>query len=137
VYFDQFNSLAVNAAGQIAFSANVASGTENDVNDRGIWATDRVGGLQLIALTGDVLQVAPGDFRIISSLDFVALPGNGDGAPSGLNSAGQVSFRAAFTDGSSGAFVSNVAAVPEPTSLGLATLTLVALATRSRSGAPR
>ena len=79
-------------------------------NDRGIWATDTSGALQLIARTGDQLEVAPGDFRTISDLDFVAATGNGDGRQSGFNNFGQLVFWASFTDGSQGVFVSNVVA---------------------------
>jgi len=90
-------------------------------NAVGIWATDRTGALQLIARTGDLLEVAPGDFRtIIDFADFLdnyAGSGNSDGRPSGLNNLGQVAFGASFTDGASGIFVSNRVAVPEPSAI--------------------
>ena len=43
----------------------------NSTNNLGIWATDQTGALQLIARKGTQLEVAPGDFRTISDLDFV------------------------------------------------------------------
>jgi hypothetical protein len=49
----------------------------------------------------------------------------------------QLAFRASFTDGSSGVFVSNRVAVPEPSSLLLAALAaagLLLLRRRGRSG---
>jgi len=39
------------------------------------------------------------------------------GRPSGFNNLGQFAFWARFTDGSSGIFVSNRVAVPEPSSM--------------------
>ena len=76
--------------------------------------------MQLIARRGDLLEVAPGDFRTISGLNLVngfsldSGTGNSDGRPSGFNNLGQLAFQASFTDGSSGIFVSNLVAVPEP-----------------------
>ncbi len=130
--------IALNDAGQTAFYGYLTgSGT-------GIWATDRTGALQLISRTGDPLEVAPGDFRTISSLRFVGFnsgsaTGNSDGRPSGFNNLGQVAFYASFTDGSSGIFVSNRVAVPEPSALALvaaAALGLVRCAPRRRGISP-
>ncbi len=73
--------------------------------------------MQLIARTSDLLELAPGDFRTISFLGFVSGTGNSDGRPSGFNNLGQLAFLASFTDGSSGIFVSNLVAVPEPSAL--------------------
>jgi hypothetical protein len=102
---------ALNAAGQIAFGAILSDGS------RGIWATDRSGAIQLIAGVGNTLEVAPSDHRMISSVNFLAGTGNSDGRPSSFNNPGQLAFWAAFTDGSSGIFVSNTVAVPEPVAL--------------------
>ena len=55
--------------------------------------------------------------KTLASLSFTGGSGNEDGLPSGFNERGQVAFYATFTDGSSGVFVSNVVAVPEPTAL--------------------
>ena len=45
---------------------------------------------------------------------FPAGTGNEDGRPSSFNDSGQLTFGALFTDGTSGVFVSNLVAVPEP-----------------------
>ena len=73
------------------------------VFESSIWATNLAGNLELIARTGNFLEVAPGDSRVISDVQI-----------GGFNNLGQVAFRAEFTDGTSGAFVSNLVAVPEP-----------------------
>ncbi|MBA3483847.1 MAG: hypothetical protein H0T51_18740 [Pirellulales bacterium] len=115
------SSIILNAAGQMAVFASLQSGSGgvNSSNNSGIWAEDVAGVLRLIVRTGDMLEVAPSDFRTVSSLSFRGDSGNEDGRGSGFNDLGQVAFSATFTDGSSGVFVSNLATVPEPMSLAL------------------
>jgi hypothetical protein len=129
-------AVELNDAGQIAFQAKLTDGTNSF--GIGIWATDRAGALQLIARTGDLLEVAPGDFRTIGGLLFGLYEptGNSDGRGSGFNNSGQLAFWASFTDGTSGIFVSNRVAVPEPSTLLLGAITLLGLFA-SREGAPR
>jgi hypothetical protein len=117
-------ALVLNAQGQVAFSAFVTGGGIDFGNDLGIWATDLDGQLQLIAREGDTFEIAPGDSRTIQYLGFVAGSGNEDGLPSGFNDLGQLAFMASFTDGSSGIFVSNLVAIPEPATLILASIAL-------------
>ncbi|MEZ6072461.1 MAG: PEP-CTERM sorting domain-containing protein [Pirellulales bacterium] len=50
-------------------------------------------------------------------MNFELSSGNQDGRNSLFNDRGQVAFGATFTDGTSGIFVSNAVAVPEPASL--------------------
>ncbi len=100
----------LNSAGQTAFRANLSGDGVDFTNDRGIWATDQTGDLKLVVRTGDQLEVAPGDFRTLSDLDFATASGNADSRPSGFNNVGQLVFWASFTDGSEGVFVSNVVA---------------------------
>jgi hypothetical protein len=113
VNFSDLDYPALNSAGQIAFRAKVTGDGVDFSNDRGIWATDRDGALQLIARTGDLVEVAPGDFRTLGSIDFIPVSANSDGRRSAFNNVGQLAFWASFTDGSQGVFVSNeVATVP-------------------------
>jgi hypothetical protein len=102
-----FNQPLLNNSGQIAFFGRTNYG-------RGIWATDRSGTLQLIAREGDLLDVAPGDVRTILELGFASSVSVYPGDPS-FNDRGQIVFRASFAGGTSGIFVSNAVAVPEPT----------------------
>lgn len=120
VLYNSFNSaIVLNNLGQTAFFATLAGPGIDGTNDRGVWATDVGGVPQLIARRGDVLEFAPGDFRIIGNVSFVADSGNSDGRPSGFNNRGQMALLVRFTDGSSGIFVSNLVAVPEPASSAL------------------
>jgi hypothetical protein len=121
IFFAHFRpqSLNTNSAGQIAFVGEVRD-TEFEVHDLGIWATDRQGELQLIVRESDQIEVAPSDFRTVDYLQLVPTNGNEDGRRSGFNDNGQIVFWARFTDDSTGVFVSNVVAIPEPASLLLA-----------------
>jgi hypothetical protein len=114
-----------NAAGQSAFTATLIGDGVDATNDRGIWATSLNGRLKLIAREGKPLEVAPSDFRTISSLFFYFDTGNEDGRPSSFNDSGQLAFYATFTDGSEGVFVSNAVLVPEPTAVALAVFALI------------
>jgi hypothetical protein len=112
--------MTLNAAGQTAFLAQVSGSGIDGSNNEGLWATGRQGVLQLIVRDGDQIEVGPYDFRTVAGLGFTTATGNGDGAPSAFNDRGQISFVAYFTDGTSGVFVSNLVAIPEPRSLILA-----------------
>ena len=124
-----YSGLVLNGAGQIAFYSDL---TENGVDvGGGIWATDRNGELQLIARDGDLLEVAPGDFRTVDLGLHVFTPtGNSDGRVSFFNNLGQLAFRAEFTDFSSGIFVSNRVAIPEPSTFVLAAVIVLGLIVR-------
>ena len=124
----QFSNLAleheivINSAGQIAFDAMLSGEGVDRRNNFGIWAQDISGKLVRIARTGDLFDVDDGpgtDFRVIEALNFIGNSGNEDGRGSGFNDSGELVFRATFTDGSSGIFVSNLVAhsVPEPNSI--------------------
>jgi len=117
--FDTLEDPALNSIGQIAFRATLSGDGVDASNNHGIWATDPHGVLQPIVRAGDELEVSPGDFRTVSQVFFAANTGGSDGRRSGFNNLGQLGFRAVFTDNSQGIFVSNLVAIPEPTSLTL------------------
>ena len=136
-FFSSFRSPIFNRAGQTAFLAELTGTGVTFGNDTGIWAEDTAGNLRLIARTGDLLDVDDGpgtDLRTISSLSFFENTGNEDGRRSGFNDLGQLAFGARFTDNiinnSSGIFVSNLVAVPEPSSLVLLSLAALGACTR-------
>jgi hypothetical protein len=140
--FDVFHSdqsPLVNGAGQIAFSALLAQGEGgvDEQNDFGLWATDVTGNLRLVVRESDVIYVDSGpgfDLRVVSNFstyDDVNVFGQGtsnqDGRPSFFSGRGQIAFWAQFTDGSTGVFLSNVVAIPEPTSVSLLAIALLYL----------
>ena len=112
--FMDLDSLNINDRGQVAFLGGLLIGegiTEND--NLGIWAEDATGVLQLVVRTGSELEVAPNVFRFVTGLDLLGAAAK---IGSGFNDLGQIAFIANFSDGSSGIFVSNRVAVPEPDS---------------------
>jgi hypothetical protein len=122
--FGNFDSAhpMLNSAGQVAFESFFGLNGMSD--GRGIWAQDRVGTLRLIINTGGQIEVAPGDFRTVAALESVCCTTADEGHFNPFNELGQLAFRARFTDGSEGIFVSSIAAVPEPTALFLLFVTL-------------
>jgi hypothetical protein len=127
-------SIALNNNGQIAFSA--AATDAQGLIYGGIWATDPRGELKLVASTNDVLEVSPGELRTISGVGQHGSTGGSDGRPSGFNDLGQLAFHASFTDGSSGIFVSNAVAVPEPKALVLVMASVICVSLRVRRRKP-
>lgn len=120
VFGDFFNGLFnINPNGQVAFTAALSGPGVTTANDSGLWATDHLGALQLIAREGDLLEVMPGDFRTIASASMLSFTSGVDGNRSTFNSNGELVFWAGFTDGSNGIFV---ATVPEPATAVLALL---------------
>ena len=100
-----FQLPAMNGASQLVFQARIAGPGINDTNNEGIWGADPMVGLRLLVREGETIEVAPGDSRIINQLIFLSGSGGEDGRESGLNDSGQLAFRAMFTDGSQGIFV--------------------------------
>jgi hypothetical protein len=107
--FSAFASPALNAAGQLAFTAALAGTGITTANDRGIWAQGLDGDLRLVAREGGALEVSPGVTRTIAELHYTAGANTEDGRRIGFNDYGEVAYLATFTDGSSGIFVSDVA----------------------------
>src|SRR5262249_15116638 len=110
VNFSDLDYPTLNSSGQVAFRAELTGSGVGTANDRGIWATDETGALNLIARPGDQLEDALGDFRTLSDVNFSSASGNSDGRSSGFNNLGQLVFWAKFTDGSQGAFLSSAVA---------------------------
>jgi hypothetical protein len=143
VHFLHLNPFeSMNARGQVAIRASLSGSGVTLANDFGIWAQDLQGSLRLIVREGDLLEVAPGDVRTVSSADIIINSGGEDGYASSFNDLGQLAFWASFTDGSSGAFVSNLVAVPEPWGMGMMAAAMAVVGgkgfeaskSRSRSG---
>jgi hypothetical protein len=114
------DTFAYNGTGQTAFRAQLltGSGGVDSTNNVGIWAVDRAGALQLVARTGDQLDVDPGpgvNLRAVLDLKFWGGPGTEGGLSNGLSDNGQLAFIATFTDYSYGVFVSNAVASPAVT----------------------
>lgn len=100
VNFGEIVFQGINNLGEVAFDATlVGPSVTVGVDDRSIWKHTPAVGLQLIARTGDAIEVAPGDVRNLSELDL-SFGGRGseDGTTRTLNNAGQVVVSVRFTD---------------------------------------
>lgn len=137
------NAPVINAEGQTAFAGLVNGPGINSSNNEGIYATDINGQLVRIAHEGDLIDVNDDplaeDLRAISSLDL--LTDIDARRASVFNDFGQLAFRAIFTDGTSGIFVSNrvanLATVPEPTSMIMLLIVSSTVALSARFGRER
>jgi MYXO-CTERM domain-containing protein len=132
-YFTSFSSTAMNSLGQIAFQAllngnGIAGGPGG--NNSGIFAYTPAGGICLVARTADLFEVAPGDFRQISSLGGIVSSGGSDGRVRSLNDNGLLVFQLDFTDGTSGIFT---ASIPSPSAAALLALGFLAASRRRRA----
>ncbi len=106
----------LNSIGQLAFHAQLRGTGINGSNNSAIFAMDSDFVTKLIAQEGDSIEVAPGQFRVISSFSILANAGGEDGKPTALDNFGLLVFKVNFTDGSQ-AICS--AQVPEPSSIGI------------------
>ena len=123
VLYDSLQIPSLNSRGQAMFQGDLTGPNIDSTNDHGLWAESITGELRLIARTGDVIAVGPGDTRTIRTLSISDYSsGNDDGRRSPISDRGEVAFQALFMDGSSGVFVSELVAVPEPTSVVLAAI---------------
>jgi hypothetical protein len=100
----------MNALGQVAFYATLTGTGVDATDDRSIWVFDG-SSLYMIARTGDVMQVSPGVFKTISDLEVLGNSGNEEGRRSSFNDIGMLTYRATFTDGAQGIFIT---VIPEP-----------------------
>jgi hypothetical protein len=134
--FVEFSTLpagmGLNAKNQIAFQAFYRDPAQPELQ-RGIWAEDERGELQLVVRTGGILEVAPNDFRTVSRLFFSPGSGNTGGHRSGFDDFGGLAFAADFTDGTSGMF--SFVPIPEPSSFVIALLACTGVAGLQRQTA--
>ena len=124
---NHFEEPVLNASGQVAFEAPLTGPGVSDFNDKGIYATDIDGKLVEVIRERQQIDVNMDplidDFRTVRGVSLCNEFGSGeDGRRSGFNDLGQLAFLVSFTDGSEGVFLSNIVAVPEPTSLVLLVL---------------
>lgn len=98
-FFD-FDRLALNASGELAFNARPDSFS----GFPGIWV-GTVNGLSAVAHRDLTLEVRPGDLRTIEYAVSRGNINNDGGVITSLNDAGQIMFTAFFDDGTRGTFL--------------------------------
>jgi hypothetical protein len=125
VNFRYFHNPVINRDGQVAFFAALTGDGARGPNDYGLFATGHNGELRLVARYGDAFEVAPGDSRTIEALSHAGVHGSHIVT---FNEDSALSMLIKFGDGSEGIFTATV--LPEPSSLGLAILAMIAGARR-------
>jgi|GEM_PF-1248791 len=95
-----FSNLAANARGQLLFQAKLAGAGVDMTNEESLWQFDPILGLQLLMRTGDLIEVADGDERVVTNFIFNSATGGSDGKARSLNDVGQVVLRLIFDDAS-------------------------------------
>lgn len=135
--FNTFNGgrssvdFALNSAGHSAFLWRVTGGGTTSSNNLGLWAQDQNGNLRLVVRQGDMFEVAPGDLRLITGINFQSQSAGGEGLPRGLNDNYQIAIHLNFANNTSGIFVAQIS-VPEPGSLGLSLLAFAGIFARCK-----
>jgi hypothetical protein len=99
--YSAFSALSFNDAGIAAVRATLEIGPGGVTTgaETGLWLLDAGGGGTLVARTGGTLVG-----RTIAALEFTGGSAGGDGRQRSLNSAGQLVFKATFTNGDEGLF---------------------------------
>jgi len=117
---DLVSQMAMNTYSQLAILCTV----QINGDDRpGLFATDRDGELHSIVVFGEFIEIAPGILKQVDSISFESPLERGQG--SGINDRGEIAFAVRFSDGSSGAFVSSLVAIPEPSTVILGWMAVV------------
>ncbi|MCB9857855.1 MAG: hypothetical protein H6818_19405 [Phycisphaerales bacterium] len=92
--------ISMNARAQIAFRANLAGPGIDMTNNSGIWLHDPDFGTRLVIRSGDAIEIATGDVRMVQDIIWVAGSGGSDGRNSAMNDSAQLALWLRFTDGS-------------------------------------
>lgn len=93
---------ALNGANRIAFRATLAGDGITFANDAVIIAANAIGDLVIAAREGQVVEVAPGEFRTFTGFGNITGPGTQDGASTSWNDDCRLLFRAEFFGGGVG-----------------------------------
>lgn len=113
VFTGDFPRVVQNNHGQVAFIGQIREPVVGGGFTHGLFAHDRSGVLREIARIGGTLEVAPGDFRVVRDLELATGINTGivddlsSYRQSGFSDTGHLAFRAGFTDGTAGFFVSD------------------------------
>jgi hypothetical protein len=103
---------AGNKLGQIVFRADLDGPGIDPITRMAYWATDTRGVIHKIARAGEPFVVAPGDVRIVSSIEAVLGSGGNSGGVMAFNDHGELAYKLSFSDGSQAIVVSTITADP-------------------------
>ncbi|WP_432798660.1 PEP-CTERM sorting domain-containing protein [Poriferisphaera sp. WC338] len=137
IVFGNFSSVISNKAGQVVFTAFMDGPGITGTNSLSIWTADTNGQLSQLLQTGDLFDVDDDllaeELRTVSSFQYMTNSYTGRGHGTAFNDVGELAVRINFDDGSTGVFVLDTNAIPEPASLALLSISGLALLSRRRS----
>jgi len=125
-FFNSPSNIQINSRGQLAFLTTLTGvGVSPGLgNGSALFGADENGVTCLLARTGDLFEVAPGDLRQVSSIGGLNTSGGQDGRAINLNGKGELVFQLDFSNGTSGIFVATVPAPGAAALLGLGGLVM-------------
>jgi len=132
VLFGDFShaiATSFNGLDQVVFLSKLIGSGVDFSNNEALWVRDPNSGVRLLGRKGDIVEIAPGDFRTISQLIAYGSAGHQTGHLSGLSENGMLAYGFRFTDD---ALISYLTTVPEPTSVVLLLAGISILASRRR-----
>jgi hypothetical protein len=111
VVYSSFEQLVLNGKGQIGFRALLSGSGVVSTNNRALFAEDDKLAFRLVARTGQVIEVAPGVQRTLSTLNLTQPGSAGDGLQAGFSDNGGLVWLAG-SGGSSAAILVTTLPVP-------------------------
>jgi hypothetical protein len=123
---------AINGNGDVVLSADLHPAGSTQSIGTALFFTDGILPLTRVFGSGDSIQIAPGDVRILGSFTMLTDTDSEFGQRSGFNSARQLALRANFTNGTSAVIITQV---PAPgTAVGLFAVGWLGLRRRRHAG---
>ena len=103
---------AINAPGQVAFTAVLTGTGVTTANDRGLWA-GTYDNVQLVAREGDVLDLDSGPGQLLKTIQTISFANGfsspvGSSADAAFNDSGAIAWQAQFTDATTAVFLTSV-----------------------------
>jgi hypothetical protein len=124
---------AINEHGQMLILTGVAGPDRDWLDDVLLFYDGQSDALHRVAASGDTMAVGEGDERVI---DRIHITGGSTsttfGRPGSLNDEGQFAMHLTFADGTSGVFLGDLNAIPEPGSLAMISAGLLGISRRRR-----
>lgn len=114
--FFRHTGFQMNDQGQIVFTAGLQSPTGEF--SRGVFLAETDGQVIPLLITGDLIEIAPGDRREVDYIEHFSDIAPAGGLANSFNDRGELALLVRFVDDSTSVIVLNTA-VPEPTSLAL------------------
>lgn len=125
IEYASFDQIVANGNGQIAFRALITGPGVVSSNNRVLAAQGSDLSFRLVARTGEQIEVSPGVFRTISTLNLTHTGSGGDGAARGISNDGGLPWLAGTGGTSAAILVANMGIPPNVQLVGLEAVQVV------------